>query len=182
MAKLISKTYGEALFELSVEENKTDLFMEEITALSNILNENPDFYNLMVHPKITKEDKVNVIEEVLKGRVSDEITGFFRLIIEKDRYQDIDAILQYFLDKMKEFKGIGVAYVETPIPLSKEQEKAVEEKLLATTGFKEMEMHYQLKKELIGGMVIRIGDRVVDSSVQNKLDDLKKQLLKIQLG
>ena len=58
----------------------------------------------------------------------------------------------------------------------------MEEKLLTTTGFKEMEMHYQLKKELIGGMVIRIGDRVVDSSVQNKLDDLKKQLLKIQLG
>ena len=182
MAKLISKTYGEALFELSVEESKTDLFMEEIGVLLQAFRENPEFYELMTHPQVAKEEKTAIMNEVLKGRVSEELNAFFRLIIEKDRYSEIYEILNYFLDRMKEFKGIGVAYVTTPMELTGEQKKEIEEKLLATTKFNSMEMHYELKESLIGGMVIRIGDRVVDSSISNQLSQLKKQLMNIQLA
>ena len=69
-----------------------------------------------------------------------------------------------------------------PPPLTPEQEKAVEGKLLATGGYRKMEMHFSVDTAIIGGMIIRIGDRVVDSSIRTKLDDLTKQLLKIQLG
>jgi F-type H+-transporting ATPase subunit delta len=58
--------------------------------------------------------------------------------------------LQYFIDSAKEFKGIGVAYVTTPLPLNDSQKSAITEKLLATTQYKEMEMHYAINKELIG--------------------------------
>ena len=58
MAKLISKTYGEALFELAVEENKVDVFEQEISAILEILNQNPDFLQLLNHPKISKEEKL----------------------------------------------------------------------------------------------------------------------------
>ncbi|MBO5292180.1 MAG: F0F1 ATP synthase subunit delta [Lachnospiraceae bacterium] len=182
MAKLISKTYGEALFELAVEENKTDVFLEEITEIRRVLAENPEFSALMNHPKITKEEKTEVMENVFKGRISDELTGFFSIIIAKDRYKEIDSILLYFLDEVKALKGIGVAYVTTAVPLREEQKRKVEEKLLATTDYKKMEMHYAVDQKLIGGMVIRIGDRVVDSSVSSKLDKLSKQLMKIQLA
>lgn len=182
MAKLISKTYGEALFELAIEENKTDVFLEEIRAVREILAANPEFGALMNHPKITKEEKTEVMENVFKGRISDELTGFFSIIIAKDRYKEIDSILAYFEDEVKLLKGIGVAYVTTAVPLRDEQKKRVEEKLLATTGYQQMEMHYAEDKKLIGGMVIRIGDRVIDSSVSSKLDKLSKQLMKIQLA
>ncbi len=182
MAKLISKTYGEALFELSVEESKTDLFLEEIQVLLDAFAENPDFYRLMTHPQVTKEEKVSIMGAVLDGRVSGELSAFFRLIIEKDRYGEITEILTYFVDRMKEFKGIGVAYVTTPTELTDAQKKAVEDKLLQTTRFNRMEMHYELDEALIGGMTIRIGDRVVDSSISNQLNQLKKQLMNIQLA
>ena len=74
--------------------------------------------------------------------------------------------MQYFLDEGKKLKGIGVAYVTSALPLREEQKKQVEAKLLETTAFKEMEMHYQEDGSLIGGMVIRIGDRVADSSIR----------------
>ena len=61
------------------------------------------------------------------------------------------------------------------------KKKEIEERLLATTHFKKMEMHYQVEDDLIGGMVIRIGDRVVDSSVKAKLYELQRQLLRVQL-
>ena len=57
MAKLVSKTYGDALFELAQEENRIDDFYEQIVMLQSVLRENPDFYRLMNHPQIDKEEK-----------------------------------------------------------------------------------------------------------------------------
>ena len=181
MAKLVSKTYGEALFELAVEEGREDSLLEEIMALKKILKENPDFEKLMNHPKILKEDKLAVLDRVFKGELSDELTGFLRIIVTKDRYKEIDAILDYIILEIKKKKGIGIAYVTTAVPLNEAKQKEVEQKLLATTAFKKMEMHYQVEDDLIGGMVIRIGDRVVDSSVKAKLYELQRQLLRVQL-
>lgn len=181
MAKLVSKTYGEALFELAVEEGKEDSFLEEIMELKNILRENPDFSKLMNHPKILKEEKKKVLNNVFQERISEELLGFLHLIISKDRYGEIDSILDYFIDEVKKLKGIGVAYVTTAIALNEAQKKEVEAKLLATTSFRKMEIHFQLEEEIIGGMVIRIGDRVVDSSIRTKLFEMQRQLLKIQI-
>lgn len=182
MAKLISKTYGEALFELAVEENKTDTFLSEVETVQTALRENPDFYKLMNHPKISKEEKIQVTENIFKGHVNEEITGFLTLIIAKERYKQMDAILEYFIHRVKEEKGIGTAYVTTAVQLNEIQKARVEEKLLATTSYKEMEMKYSVDESLIGGMIIRIKDRVVDSSVKTRLSEIEKQLYKIQLG
>lgn len=181
MAKLVSKTYGEALFELAVEEGKEDEFLSEIEVLRKVLCENPDFSKLMNHPKILKEEKLKVLEEIFKGRVSEEILGFLHLVVAKDRYREIDEILDYFTMEAKQLKGIGTACVTTAIELSDAQKKAVEQRLIDTTSFKAMEMHYRVDDNLIGGMVIRIGDRVVDSSVQTKLDKLQRELLTLQV-
>ena len=182
MAKLISKTYGEALYELAVEEQKLDMLFEEAKAVRDILRENADFGKLMSHPKIPKEDKIRVAEKVFKGRVSSEMEGFLVIVIEKDRYDELDAILTYFIDIVKEVKHIGVAYVTTAVALDEATQTKIKKRLLETTNYRTMEMHYSVDSSLIGGMVIRIGDRIIDSSITTKLNELKKQLLKIQLG
>ena len=181
MAKLVGTTYGEALFELAVEEKKEEAVLEEITQLREILVENPDFGKLMNHPKVTKEEKLKVLREVFENRISMELLGFLHLVVSKDRYGEIDAILDYFVDEVKRLKGIGIAYVTTAFHLSEAKKKEIEAKLLATTSFRKMEMHYRIEEDLIGGMVIRIGDRVVDSSVKNKLFELQRELLRTQV-
>lgn len=181
MAKLISKTYGDALFELAVEEDKVDALLEEIEQLQKVLSENAEFGRLMNHPKVIKEEKIQVAKNVFEGRMSDELLGFLIIIISKDRYRDIDAILDYFIAEVKQYKGIGIATVTTAVPLRDEQCREVERRLLDTTSYKTMEMNYMLDKSLIGGMLIRIGDRVVDSSIKTKLNELQKELLKVQL-
>ena len=181
MAKLISKTYGDALFELAVEENKVDDLLEEIGLLQKVLREHEHFGRRKTHPKINKDEKIRVVTDVFKGRISDELLGFLTIIISKDRYQEIDGILEYFLTEVKKYKGIGVATVTTAVPLRADQCKKVEQKLLNTTDYKSMEIHYEQDAALIGGMVIRIGDRVVDSSISTKLNELQKELLKVQI-
>ena len=121
------------------------------------------------------------MEEVFRGRISEQLLGFLILILQKERYRDLDQIFMYFTDKIKDARGIGVAYVATAMELSEVQKKRIEEKLLQTTSYRQMEMHYRTDAGLIGGMVIRIGDRVVDSSVRTKLEELKRQLYQIQL-
>lgn len=187
MAKLVSKTYGEALFQLALEKEEArhgaaeELF-QEILQLREILSGNPEFDRLMKHPGIPKMEKQDLVRKVFEGRVSPEICEFLLLIVEKDRYGDIFAILEYFSEKMKAYEKIGVAYVSTAVKLTPEQEKRFEERILETAPYESLEMHFSVKPELIGGAVIRIGDRVVDSSIQSRLNDLTKQLLQIQLG
>ena len=182
MAKLVTGTYGEALFELAIEEKKEKEMLEEVTLLSKILKENQDFSNMMNHPKILKEEKIEALENVFKGRFSDELTGFLVLILQKDRYKDIDGILADFVSKMKEYLKIGIAYVTTAVSLKDSQKKEIEKKLLDTTSYETMEMHYAEDSSLIGGMLIRIGDRVVDSSIRTKLEHLTKELSNLQIS
>lgn len=184
MAKLVSKTYGEALFEVACEagEEKTGEFLEEIEALQKILDENPEFDGLMKHPGIPKQEKLQVMENVFRGRISTELANFLMVVASKERYADLPDIFEYFIDKVKEQKKIGIVYVTSPLELTQTQKAAVEKRILETSDYKKLEMHYNTDSSLIGGLVIRIGDRVVDSSVRNKLDQLTKQLLEIQLG
>ena len=133
MAKLVSKTYGDALFELALEEGKLDLLADEVKAVSEIISDNGDLTKLMNHPQIDKEEKVKIIENIFKNRISDE------------------------------------------------QKQAIEKRLLDTTRYVEIEMKFDVDAALIGGMKIRIGDRVVDSSVKTKLENLTRELTKIQL-
>ena len=181
MAKLISNIYGEALFELAVEEEKTDAMLEEIDGIKNVFLENPEYIKFLNHPRISAEEKIKTTETIFAGRIDKQLVGFLSIIITKGRCESLMEILDYFLDRIKEFKGIGVAYVTTPFELPKEKKEAICKKLLATTSFKEMEMHYAINPDLLGGMQIRIGDRVVDSSIQTKLNQLQRDLLKLQV-
>ena len=182
MAKIISKAYGEALFELALERNELDSMAEQVNVLANAFAENPELVKLISHPKISKEEKINVIETIFKGRMSDDIVGFLVIIVEKDRGSEIEDILKLFQAKVREYKKIGVALVTSAIELSTEQKQKVEQKLLQQTAYENFEVEYKVDASLIGGMIIRIGDRVVDSSIRSKLDNLTKELRKVSLA
>lgn len=181
MAKLVSKTYGDALFEVAVEEHKEELFYEEVQELNQILKDNQEFTTFMNHPKIPADEKLQVVKNVFQGKISDELLGFLITIVEKKRFKEIKAILQYFIDRIKLQNGIGTVYVTTAIEISDEEKTKIKQRLLQTTTFKQLEMHYQTDAKVIGGIIIQIGDKVVDNSVRTKLEKLERELLAVQL-
>lgn len=182
MAKLVSQTYAQALFELAVEEKKTSLLLNEASGLLEVIRTNAEFGRFMNHPKIPREEKIEVVKNVFDERISKELEGFLITVIEKDRYAEIEAILDAFIAKVKEYSSIGTAYVTTAIALENQEKKDIETRLLATTGYKTVECIYDVDSSLIGGMVIKMGDKVVDSSIRTKLEKLQRELLKIQLN
>ena len=181
MAKLVSKTYGDALFELAVTENLTDSLLEEIQMVQTVLKENEDFEKILMHPEISKSEKIQVIENVFKGQTSDALTGFLRIVVTKGRYKDLPEIFAYFIARVKEYKKIGVAQVTSAVPVTDGQKQKIEKKLLDTTHYETMEIDYKVDESLIGGLMIRIGDRVVDSTIKSKLGKLTANLMKISL-
>lgn len=181
MAKLVSKTYGEALFQLALEEGTLTTIIEEVNVVKEALVKNPDLLKLLNHPKIDKEEKLSVIENIFKGRVSDTLVGFLILIVQKDRYNDLDGIFEYFQASVREYKNIGVASITSAVTLTEEEKKQIESKLLQTTKYSQFELTFTVDKSIIGGLIIRIGDRVVDSSIKTKLQMLEKDLRNIAI-
>ncbi|MCX4346202.1 MAG: ATP synthase F1 subunit delta [Lachnospiraceae bacterium] len=182
MAKIVSKIYGDALFELALEKQSVTALYEEAEALRKIFRDNGELMQLLTHPKISKEEKEAAVKAIFDGRVSDDMAGFLVLVVDKGRADELDAVLGYFLSVVKEYKKIGVVDVASAVELTDAQKEKLCEKLLATTDYATLEVNYRVDAALIGGLVVRIGDRVVDSSIRTKLSQMEKQLQRIQLS
>ncbi len=176
MAKQISTTYGNALFELALEEGKMDQLLEEVTEVRDIFKSNEELGKLLNHPKIPKEEKITCIENIYKSKVSDELLGIMVVMIKKDRQKGIVDVFDYYERRYMEYKNIGTAYITSAVDLRDEQKKAIEGKLLDTTRYEKIIAKYKVDKAIIGGLVIRIEDRVVDSSIKTQIELLSKSL------
>ncbi len=169
------------MFELALESGQTDTLFDEAKRMLGIVRTNEDLAKMMNHPKIVIEEKQKIIETVFQGRASREMVGLMLMIIAKGHYQDFGEVLEYFISRVKEHKKIGTAYITSAMELSLMQKDAIRRKLLETTDYVQFEFNYKIDPSLIGGIVIRIGDRVVDGSVKNKLARLTSELSKLKL-
>ena len=182
MAKLVSGTYGEALFELASEKKTVSAMLEEVSGLQMVLKENKELSVLMNNPKVSKDEREGIIKEVFGGRLSDDLLYFLILLVQKGRYAHVEEIRAYFTDRVKEAEGIGTADITTAVELTPAKKDEIHKKLLATTSYREIEVIYQVDPAIIGGMTVRINDRVVDSSIKTKLDKMERSLLAVQLA
>ena len=176
MAELIDKTYGEALFQLSLEEGKVEEYADEVRSIKEAIAENPEFMVLLDHPQITREEKVEVMRNCLDGRASDS-DRLLCYVIQAGRQHFLMGMIDYFLDAVRKYQHIGIADVTSACALSDAQKAAVEKRLLETMGDVSIEINYQVDPEIIGGLVIRIGDKVADNSIRTQINTLTKAIL-----
>ncbi|MBR1816152.1 MAG: F0F1 ATP synthase subunit delta [Lachnospiraceae bacterium] len=176
MAKQVDTTYGNALFELALEENKIDDLFTEVKALTDILKGNDELIKLLAHPQVNKDEKKKIVEDIFSGKLSDDVLGLLVTVVDKGHILNIVDILEYFIKLVKKHKNIGEAKVTSAVTLTDEQKNNIKKRLIETTAYDEIETEYIVDKSLIGGLVIRIEDRVVDSSIRTKLDKMSKTL------
>lgn len=181
MGKLAKTVYGEALFDLACEKGQTEALMEEIRTMEQILSENREFGAVMGNPRISGEEKAKLLEDIFRGRASDTMTGFLELLLEKGHFQELPAVFQQYRDCYHAFHNIGTAVVTSAMELSEKQKEQILKKLRDTTDYASIQTEYRVDPALIGGVVIRMGDRVIDGSVKNRLEKLTRELSGIQL-
>ena len=182
MAKLVSKVYGDALFSLAVEENQVDELWKEAAMIYEAIDSNPEFLPVLCHPEMTMEKKFSLLQDVFQKELSQNMLGLLDVLLKKGRIGEILPVLDYFMEQVMAYKKIGEVSVRTPMPLSEEQKDKIEKRLLEVSEYESVSVDYQVDASLLGGMVIRIGDRVLDNSIRSKLDAMSRQLYKVKLS
>ena len=177
----VEERYGEALLEIAVQEKREKQYLEEVKVLRNLFDENPALLTFYTNPKITQSEKEKVTEKCFKDGLSPEIAGLITVLIRNGRASSILKVLEWFTDAIKEKLNIGVVYVESATEISDRKKKEIEKRLLETTTFSSLEMNYDIKPEIIGGLRIRIKDRIVDNSIRTKLQNMSNELRQIRI-
>ena len=181
MAKLVVKRYATALFDLAVSEGAMAKYEEEVKVIVRALRDEPDFMAVLNDHKVTKENKISLVENVFTDKVSNPIVGLLVLLVNKGRQGDLLEILEAFLERVKAESGITKAVITSAVPLKEAQVTAIKEKLEAGTKTK-IEIETIVDTSIIAGLVIRVGGKVVDASIKGEMQTLKKQLSKLRLA
>lgn len=181
MVGLIAKRYGTALFELAVESDKIAAIEEEVIAVKQTLVEQNEIINIMNHPKITTDDTVKMVEDIYKGKISEELMGLIVLLVKKKRQTYMVDVFDAFLQLVKEHNNLVIANVTSVKELTDTQKDELVSNLKKTLN-KDIEVKVNVDKSIIGGLIIRIGDKIIDNSIKGKMKRLSSELAKIQLS
>ncbi len=181
MARVGAAVYADALFEVALKADCVGKMAEEAAMVRDLLTGESEYLKLLCHPGIDTEEKKQLIREAFAGRVSEDLLSFLLQVLDKNRQKELPQMFDLFLDQVREFQKRGKAVVISAVPLREEQKARIEERLIATTSYESFEMEYQVDEKVLGGMVIRLKDRVVDSTIRTKLDSMARYLAQMQL-
>ena len=181
MAKLVSTVYGDALFSLALEKDELDVIWEEVKTIRQAVEENKEFLKLLSHPYMTEDKKCSLLKEVFGDALSQDTMGLLHVMVRKGRIGELLSVLDYFDEQAKAYKKIGVVFVTTPIAMTDSQKQQVEERLRKTTPYETLEMNYQVDKSILGGIIIRIGDQILDNSIRSQMESMSRKLMNVKL-
>lgn len=178
MEKLVSKIYAQALFDVAIERNKLDEFAEELKFVNNIFQENPELYRLYKTPRIDSNEKKKIIAQIFEGGTSEEVMSLLKILLDKGRASSFEDIVKDYKRLANAHNNIIEAVAITAIPMPEEEKSALENKLSNLTG-KMIRLENKIDNSILGGILVRIGDKVIDGTIQGRLNELQENLSKI---
>jgi F-type H+-transporting ATPase subunit delta len=170
----LSKRYARALFTLGKEEDFLQEYGTELEEFTRYCRENPEFWQAVSNPIFAVEDRKNVLQFVLdRSAFSVVIKNFLRLLLDKDRIGNIEEITFYYNRLTDELSNIAHAEIITARPF---KEKTLEKvlKTLEELTSRKIIPDVKIIPDLIGGIIVKIGDLVLDGSVKAQLEGLKE--------
>ena len=168
-----ARRYAEAALEIGRADGTLDRWERDLERLSAALADD-QLRTLAEHPAVPYAEKERVIRRVA-GDVSPEALNLVLLMIRRGRPRAIPRMVEHFANLVRRERGVSLAEVRTALPLDATQREAVMERLHELTG-DEIEINEVVDESLIGGITVRIGDRLYDASVRSRLERLRARL------
>jgi F-type H+-transporting ATPase subunit delta len=174
-----SKSYALAFYELANENSALDQVEKEMISFIKLLNESLDFKKVLINPMITKEDKENVLLRILKqNNYSEDSKKFLSFVASKNRLFFLDKIIESFLNLVSIKKGeLKAELISSKDLTAPEQEKIKNE--LSESFKSSLNIDYKYDPNLIGGLIIKVGSVMVDTSIKTKLKKLEQNMVEI---
>ena len=172
----IATRYAKSLVDLAVEQGKLDRVLSDVESLLSGLN-NRELFLLAKSPIIHASQKLSVFDSIYKGKMDEVTLAFIHLITKKGRESYLKEIAKSFIEQYRELKNIVAVKLISAIALSDDKIEAVRKKIAAAPGFDgTIEIETEVDPEIIGGLIIEIGDKQYDASVAHHLENLKKMV------
>lgn len=181
MAELIGRRYAEALYEVALELDKLEEFKTEIKIVVDIFKAEPKLKTIFEHPKLSKNEKKDIIDSIFKDRVSQEILNLCYIVIDKGRERYLADICREYTKLSNEKQGIVEAKAVTAVPMKDKEMKKLEEQLSKKLG-KKVLLSNVVDTTIIGGVLVKIGDKIIDSSIKGRFQELYKDLNNVRIG
>ncbi|WP_339161104.1 F0F1 ATP synthase subunit delta [Siminovitchia sp. FSL W7-1587] len=173
---VVAQRYALALFQLAKEQNMSDQIVEELRTVKKVLVQNPGFIHLLQSPKLSVNKKRNLIKEVFQN-ASQSVINTMMLLTDRHRENIILEVAEIFIKLLNEERGIAETVVYSVRPLTAEETKAISETFAPKVGKTALNIENIIDSELLGGVKVRIGNRVFDGSLKGKLDRLERTLV-----
>ena len=167
--------YAGALYSLAEEANCTKEILEDLSAISDVLDGEREYITLLDTPSVSKEEKCSLIDSAFSGNVNEYTLNFLKLLAEKRAVRNFFDCKKEYVKQYNKANNIAEAVVITATEISAETASRITEKLERMTGKKIM-LDKKVDKSIIGGMILRMENTQTDASVKTKLDELSKQI------
>jgi len=172
-----SQRYSLALYEISSEANSLNDVEQHSSAILNLIHSCKEFNTLIKDPTENKENLILIVNKISDNfKINNLLKNFMNFLIVKRRFFYLEKILKSFLEICSEKRGEIKAEIQSAKELSNEDITKITEDLAKNFSSK-MKLNFKYDKSLIGGLILKIGSTMVDTSVKNKLQQIEKKMI-----
>lgn len=173
----VARRYAKALFDIARDANVIDQVDQELELVVGMIGSNRQLRAVMDDVLISPEVKRDLVQKLFTGKLSSMVMNFLLLVVRKRREAFLPVMYRAYLDLANEARGIVEVEVRSAVPLSDELLHRLEGKLAARFG-KSVKFQTQVAPDLLGGLVVRVGDELMDGSVKTRLRRMHDRLLR----
>ncbi len=173
---VIARRYANALFAIGKKTGMSDLeqYGKNFTQLDSMLQASPDLDKVFKSPVVTADEKKRVLGSVLTAiGANTTMSNFCLLLADKNRLSNLRRIASCYSTLLDDEKGVIRGHLLTAVPLDNKKRGVIKKQLEAKAG-KSLELTFDVDASILGGIVLKVGDRVMDASVRAQLDILRE--------
>ena len=171
----VARRYVRAGFDAATKAGVGDVAQRQFGAIQAAMRAGPDLPRLLKHPGMPLGRKLEALGEVVGERLAEPVAELVGLVVQNHRVEVLASAGELFQELADEAAGIVPAQVMAPMPLSDEQAQRLKQALSQLVG-SSVRLEFRRQSDLIGGIVVRVGDRVIDASVAGRLQRITERL------
>jgi F-type H+-transporting ATPase subunit delta len=176
MSSKAAARYAKSLIDLSTEQNVLEELMKDMVLFEEVVNHNSELEAILKNPIVPLDKKTGVLTGIFGGKVHAITQSFFKLTVSKGRSAILFETAKQFVRQYQFIKGIVTAEVTSAIALTDENKTEITNLVKKELGAKEVIVEEKVDEKLIGGFILKVGDKQFDASISSGLSKLKKEL------
>lgn len=180
-AEIVARRYGQALYELAEEKGSLDTVAADAAELRRAWTQSEELREVMARPEIAAEEKKAIWKDLLADSSDPDLRSLLYLLTDKNRLNFLTEILDFFEHLLRQRSGEVMALVRTAQPLRAEQEEELKQSLSRMLD-KKVTLQVTVDEALLGGLVVRIEDRMFDGSLRSRLTGLTERMQKMSMN